>query len=199
MKCTRRSSNEIRLEVELPRKVYYRGEKIEGKIRLRYYYGTPLAGREIQYQLADDRLHTGTTNAAGELAFEFPTRRYSESQALALAVLAPEHNLRTVERVFLAARGFDIRVSTVRKVYLGGETFDANVTVTDPADKPVGVTLKLEILEKVTADGKSGERLSNPTTSRATKKPAKRGGRSTSTNQAASSCERRPSTVSARR
>ncbi|HEX4072468.1 MAG TPA: tetratricopeptide repeat protein, partial [Planctomycetaceae bacterium] len=117
---------QIRLEVDLPRKVYYRGEKIEGKIRLRYYYGTPLAGREIQYQLADDRLHTGTTNAAGELAFEIPTRRYSESQALALTALAPEHNLRTVERVFLAARGFDIRVSTVRKVYLGGETFDAN-------------------------------------------------------------------------
>ena len=43
----------------------------------------------------------------------------------------------------------------MRKVYLGGETFDANVTVTDPADKPVAVPLKLEILEKVTADGKS--------------------------------------------
>ena len=158
---------QIRLEVELPRKVYYRGEKIEGKIRLRYYYGTPLSGREIQYQLADDRLHTGTTNAAGELAFEFPTRRYSESQALALTVVAPEHNLRTVERVFLAARGFDIRVSTVRKVYLGGETFDANVTVTDPADKPVAVPLKLEILEKVTADGNRASDSSNPTTSKA--------------------------------
>ena len=59
----------------------------------------PSAGREIQYQLADDRLHTGTTNAAGELAFEFPTRRFSESQALALTVVAPEHNLRTVERI----------------------------------------------------------------------------------------------------
>ena len=116
---------QIRLEVDLPRKVYYRGEKIQGKIRLRYYYGTPLAGREIQYRLADDRLQTGTTNAAGELAFEFQTRRYSESQTLQLAVLAPEHNLRTLERVFLAARGFDIQVSTVRKVYLGGETFDA--------------------------------------------------------------------------
>ena len=30
---------QIHLEVDLPRKVYYRGEKIQGKIRLRYYYG----------------------------------------------------------------------------------------------------------------------------------------------------------------
>ncbi|HUE12676.1 MAG TPA: tetratricopeptide repeat protein, partial [Planctomycetaceae bacterium] len=150
---------QIRLEVDLPRKVYYRGEKIEGKIRLRYYYGTPLAGREIQYRLADDRLQTGTTNAAGELTFEFSTRRYSESQTLQLDVLSPEHNLRTLERVFLAARGFDIQLSTVRKVYLGGETFDANVTVTDPAGQPVAVPLKLEILEKMTSTRQSGERL----------------------------------------
>ncbi len=150
---------QIRLEVDLPRKVYYRGEKIQGKIRLRYHYGTPLAGREIQYRLADDRLQTGTTNAAGELAFEFQTRRYSESQTLQLAVLVPEHNLRTLERVFLAVRGFDIQVSTVRKVYLGGETFDANVTVTDPAGQPVAVPLKLEILEKMTSTRQSGERL----------------------------------------
>jgi hypothetical protein len=150
---------QIRLEVDLPRKVYYRGEKVQGKIRLRYYYGTPLAGREVQYRLADDRLQTGTTNAAGELAFELPTRRYSESQTLALEVLAPEHNLRSVERIFLSARGFAIQVATVRKVYLSGETFDAAVTVTDAAGQPVGVPLKLEILERMAASRQSGERL----------------------------------------
>ncbi len=150
---------QIHLEVDLPRKVYYRGEKIQGKIRLRYYYGTPLAGREVQYRLADDRLQTGTTNAAGELAFELPTRRYSESQTLPLEVLAPEHNLRTVERIFLSARGFAIQIATVRKVYLSGETFDAAVTVTDAAGQPVGVPLKLEILERMAASRQSGERL----------------------------------------
>jgi alpha-2-macroglobulin len=150
---------QIRLEVDLPRKVYYRGEKIQGKIRLRYYYGTPLAGRVVQYRLADDRLQTGTTDAAGELAFELPTRRYSESQTLSLDVLEPEHNLRTVERIFLSARGFAIQVATVRKVYLSGETFDASMTVTDAAGQPAGVGLKLEILERMAASGQSGERL----------------------------------------
>src|SRR5690606_11349688 len=73
----------IHITVDLPRKVYYRGETIEGKISLKYYYGTPLAGRRIQYQLADDRLHTAETDANGEVKFEFPTSRYSESQSLA--------------------------------------------------------------------------------------------------------------------
>ena len=46
----------MRLAVDTPRTVYYRGEEIEGMIRAAYYYGAPLAGREIRYQLADERV-----------------------------------------------------------------------------------------------------------------------------------------------
>ncbi len=55
----------VRLVVDTPRRVYYRGEEIEGTIRAEFYYGSPLAGREIRYQLADDRLRTATTDAKG--------------------------------------------------------------------------------------------------------------------------------------
>ncbi len=47
----------IRLVVDTPRRVYYRGEEIEGTIRAQYYYGAPLANHEVRYQLADERLH----------------------------------------------------------------------------------------------------------------------------------------------
>ena len=53
----------VRLAVDTPRRVYYRGEEIEGTIRATFYYGRPLAGREIRYQLADDRQYTATTDA----------------------------------------------------------------------------------------------------------------------------------------
>ena len=33
----------------------------------------------------------------------------------------------------------------MRSVYLAGETFDASVAVTDPAGKPVAVSMKLEV------------------------------------------------------
>ena len=57
----------IRLVVDTPRRVYYRGEAIEGTIRAEFYYGAPVVGREIHYQLAGDRMETGTTDAKGEV------------------------------------------------------------------------------------------------------------------------------------
>lgn len=149
----------VRLAVDLPRKVYYRGETIEGKITLKYYYGTPISGRSIRYRLGNDRLHTATTDAKGEVAFKFETAKYSESQPLPLYVDYPERSLATGETIFLATRAFGIGVATLRSVYITGETFDATVAVTDPAGKPVGTKLKLEVFERTVVDGKRGEKL----------------------------------------
>ncbi|NQT17653.1 MAG: tetratricopeptide repeat protein, partial [Planctomycetes bacterium] len=69
----------VRLVVDTPRKVYYRGEEIEGTLRASFYYGAPLQGREIRYQLADDRLHTAQTDEKGEVHFKLPTREFQET------------------------------------------------------------------------------------------------------------------------
>ena len=52
----------IRLEIETPRAVYYRGEEIEGVIRASYYYGAPLVDREIRYAFVDGRMRTARTD-----------------------------------------------------------------------------------------------------------------------------------------
>ncbi len=152
----------IQFMIDLKQKVFYRGEHVTGKFVLKYYYGTPeIAGRTIQYQLGDDRLFTAETDANGEVAFDLETKRYSESQPLQLVGQFPERNLATGEVIYLATRGFQIGVSTLRKVYIGGETFDATLAVTDPAGKPVGTALKLEIFEMIPAARglPAGERL----------------------------------------
>ena len=95
----------VRLVVDTPRHVYYRGEEIEGTIRAAFYYGAPLAGREIRYQLADDRQHTATTDAKGEVHFKLPTREFSETQVLPLVVTLPERNLQTAVNFMLSAAG----------------------------------------------------------------------------------------------
>lgn len=151
----------IHFTVELPRKVFYRGEQVTGKFVLKYYYGTPLIGKTIQYRLGDDRIYTAETDARGEVAFDLPTQRYSESQPLALVAQFGERNLATGETIHLATRGFQIGVSTLRNVYVAGETFDAVVAVTDPAGKPLGAALKLDVLEQTPAARglPAGERL----------------------------------------
>jgi len=149
----------VRLVIDVPRNVYYRGEEIEGTIKAAYYYGAPLADREIRYQLADDRLHTATTDEKGEVKFKLPTREYSETQILPLVVTLPERNLQTAVNFVLSSRGFSIGLSTLRPVYVAGETFEATVNTHDAEGKPVGRKLTLKVLEKTTVRGKVGERL----------------------------------------
>ncbi|MDB5336303.1 MAG: hypothetical protein JWN70_1922 [Planctomycetaceae bacterium] len=151
----------IQFSVELPQTVYYRGEHVKGKFTLKYYYGSPLAGRAIQYRLGDDRLWTATTDAKGEVTFDLPTQRYSEAQPVQLVASFPERNLAAGETIFLATRGFEIGIKTIRDVYVTGETFDATISVRDPAGKPVATALNFEILEVTqTATGTGESRLS---------------------------------------
>ena len=149
----------VRLTVDAPRRVYYRGEEIEGTIRAAFDYGAPLAGREIRYQLADDRQYTATTDARGEAHFKLPTREFSETQLLPLRVALPERNLTAAVNFMLAAQGFSIGVSTVRPVYLAGETFEAAVSARDAEGKPTEQELRLKVFELTRSGDRVGERL----------------------------------------
>ncbi|MEX2558269.1 MAG: MG2 domain-containing protein, partial [Pirellulales bacterium] len=148
----------VRLAVEAERKVFYRGEEIEGTITARFYYGAPVAGRLVRYQLAGGRVYEGRTDAKGELVFKLATREFRESQALPLVVTLPERNLQTTEQFYLATQGFSIGVSTVRPVYLAGETFEVAIATRDAEGKPSGQKLALTVLERTVVERKTGER-----------------------------------------
>ncbi|HQU41753.1 MAG TPA: tetratricopeptide repeat protein, partial [Pirellulales bacterium] len=147
----------VRLAVDTERKVFYRGEEIAGKITAKFYYGAPLADREIRYQLAGGRVYTGTTNEKGELEFKLPTREYRESQTLPLVVTLAERNLQTSVNFYLATQGFSIGLSTVRKVFVSGETFEVSVNTRDAEGKPIGEKLTLHVHKRTTVEGKVGE------------------------------------------
>ncbi len=149
----------VQLVIDAPRAVYYRGEEIEGVIRAAYYYGAPLAGREIRYQLADERLHTATTDENGEVAFKLPTREFGETQVLPLMVALPERNVTTSRNFVLSAQGFSLRLGSVRPVYIAGETFEVTVAARDAEGKPIAEPLSLKVFEKTTVQGRVGERL----------------------------------------
>ena len=121
----------VQLTVDTPRRVYYRGEEIEGTIRAAFYYGAPLAGRELTYQLSDGRLNTTKTDARGEVHSSSRTRDFAESQALRLDVVLPERNVHAAVNFFLATEGFSIVAATVRPVYLAGESFEVTLTARD--------------------------------------------------------------------
>lgn len=148
----------VRIVVETDRNTYYRGEEITGTIRAQFYYGAPLVGRQVRYQLADGRMHTAKTNEQGEIAFTLPTRDFREAQPLQLTAALPERNLVAGRMVFLATQGFRIEASTVRPVYLAGDTFEVTVKTVDAEGKPLAQALHLSVLEKTKVNGKLGER-----------------------------------------
>ena len=117
-----------------------------------------MVGREIRYQLADDRFETATTDAKGEIKFKLETREYSESQVLPLMVQMPEGNVNVQVNFILAAQGFSINVSTVRPVYVTGESLEATVNINDAENKPLAQKLTLKVLERTIVDGRLGER-----------------------------------------
>ena len=137
----------VQLKIDLPKRVYFRGEKIKGKIKLQYYYGTPLAEKNITYRLNSGKMHEAKTDAKGEVEFEFKTDDYQEDAQLHLQAIFPERSVGTGENINLATRGFAVAISSYRSVYVSGETFDAVMNVADPAGKPVATDLTLEVFK----------------------------------------------------
>ena len=149
----------VRLAIDAPQRVYYRGETIEGTIRASFYDGAPVAGREVRYQMARGESHTARTDAKGEVPFRFPTREFDESQTLPLSASLPEHNLQASANFFLAVQGFSLQLSTIRPVYLAGEPFELTVRTADAAGKPTAGKLQVQVLDTSPVGDKPGERL----------------------------------------
>ncbi|MGC3970780.1 MAG: MG2 domain-containing protein [Pirellulales bacterium] len=149
----------VRLAIDLPRKVFFRGEEISGTIKAEYYYGTPLVGREVHYTLGDGETHVGTTDDQGRVAFKFATREFREAQGLKLVAQLPERNLYTAQDLVLAVRAFSIGISLPRDVVTVGESFPATFKTTAADGSPTGEKLQVEIVERTMIDGQAGERI----------------------------------------
>lgn len=148
----------VLISIDTPRNVYYRGEEIEGTIRVEYSYGAPLADREVRYTLGTGPVFTARTDPEGKVAFKLPTREYLESQTLMLLVELPERSMQVGKQFRLATQGFSLAVSTPRDVFMAGETFEARVTASDAEGKPLAEKLRLRVLERTLVAGQAGER-----------------------------------------
>ncbi len=148
----------VDLEISVPRTVYFRGEKVEGKAIAKYQYGTPLAGRPIVLQLPDGRSINGTTDPAGEFAFEFATEGFAEEQAMRIAAALPNDGVAAQAMLALAVRAFRIDLTTARDVVLDGETFAIEARTIDALGEPTGQDLAVTVLKRVEQAGRVTER-----------------------------------------
>jgi uncharacterized protein YfaS (alpha-2-macroglobulin family)/tetratricopeptide (TPR) repeat protein len=148
----------VDLAIDLPRAIYFRGEKVEGDAVARYQYGTPLANRPINVGLPDGRVLTGQTDDAGKFHFEFATEGYAEEQALQVGASLPQDGVSAVAQVQIAVRAFRIDLNTARDVYLDGESFPLEIATLDALGEPTSQALNVAVLKQVAVAGRVTER-----------------------------------------
>jgi TolA-binding protein len=136
----------LKLAMEFPRRVWFRGETIEVDLQAAFYWGEPSADRALRCTLPDGRTQTLTTDAEGKAKLTFDTTGMRPGSTLTFTASMEGENVRTTETVTLARLGFGIRASPSQPVVISGEPFDLKLTTTGADGKPVGESLKVAVL-----------------------------------------------------
>lgn len=149
----------ITLRIDVPRRVYYRGETIEGTIHAAYTYGAPLAGVAMRYQFGDQPAASVVSDESGQVKFRLETRDFAEAQVIPLLVSIPGRNFQVAENFVLATQGFATTLSTRRDVFLPGESFEISVETRDAAGEPTAQKLTLKVLRRMRTGRTLSERV----------------------------------------
>jgi hypothetical protein len=136
----------IKLAMDFPRRVWFRGETIEASLQAAFYWGEPLADMPLRCTLPDGRSQTVTTDAEGKAKLSFDTTGMRPGTALTFTASLEGENVTTTETVTLARLGFGIAAKPSQPVVIAGEPFDLSLTTTGADGKLVGETLKVAVL-----------------------------------------------------
>ncbi|MBI2192793.1 MAG: tetratricopeptide repeat protein [Planctomycetes bacterium] len=136
----------MRLKIDFPRQVYFRGEEVAAEVTAEYYWGQPVSEKPVRYTLPDGRSFSGKTDDRGKLKFSFDTTGMMPGSALPFSASLEGENVSARRSVFLAQLGFNLAVSASQELVLSGEPFHVTVKATDPEGKPTAQDLTLFVL-----------------------------------------------------
>lgn len=139
----------MKLVIEFPRRVYFRGEQVEATFTASYYYGQPVSHKIIRYSLPDGRSYAEETDEEGKLRVTFDTTPMQLDTYLSFQGSIEGENVRVVDRVFLARLGFAITVNTSADAVISGEPFDVIIRTEGADKKPVGEELTLTVYRQM--------------------------------------------------
>lgn len=136
----------IKLAMDFPRRVWFRGEKIEASLQTAYYWGEPLANRVLLCTLPDRRIERVTTDAEGKAKLSFDTIGMTPGSQLVFNASLEGDNVNVSESLTLARLGFSIEAKPSQPVVIAGEPFNVDLTTTSADGKPSGEALKIQVL-----------------------------------------------------
>ena len=136
----------IKLTMDFPRRVWFRGEPIEATVQAAYYWGEPLANRLIRCTLPDRRTEHITTDADGKAVLSFDTTGMTPGSQLSFTAALDGENVILTESLTLARLGFSIDAKPSQPVVIAGEPFDLDLTTMGADGEPTGEALRIEVL-----------------------------------------------------
>ncbi len=136
----------IKLTMDVTRRVWFRGEKIEASLQSSYYWGEPLANRVLRCTLPDRRTELVTTDAEGNAKLSFDTTGMTPGSQLVFTASLDGDNVTITESFTLARLGFVITAKPSQPVVIAGEPFDLTLETTSADGKPAGESLKVAVL-----------------------------------------------------
>ncbi len=136
----------IKLAMEFPRRVWFRGEKIEASLQASYYWGEPLANRVLRCVLPDRRSQVVTTDQEGKAKLEFDTTGMTPGSLLGFTAYLDGDNVTTTETLALARLGFMISAKPSQPLVIAGESLDVMLETLSADGKPSVEALKVSVL-----------------------------------------------------
>lgn len=140
----------IRLSLDFPQSVYFRGESIKGEAKAEYYWGQPVADSAVRVTLPDGRVETKRTDDQGKIELSFDTTPMTPGSALSFQAQLKGENVTSTKVLRLARLGFTASVSSTEKLVLAGAPFDVTIKSIGADGEPVGKQMNLTVLRRET-------------------------------------------------
>ncbi|MCY2993570.1 MAG: hypothetical protein NTY19_37680, partial [Planctomycetota bacterium] len=138
----------MRLKLQTDRTIYFRGENVQLEMTAEYYWGQPVVGKSVRYQLPDGTSLVQLTDAQGKLKVAFDTTPLTPGRVLKFAAEIEGENVKANAAARLAEVGYGIAVRSSEPVVLSGQPFDVTLKTAGPDGKPLAAELSLTVLRR---------------------------------------------------
>ncbi len=142
------TQNEIAGVFETKPEAVFRGDRIDGVVRLRYAWGLPVADQALVVTMPDGRQLDGKTDASGAYAFTQETGGFQPGQFVTFDVVIKGRDHLFSHTVNIVKAGTSLVLERVPAPALSGEAASIRVKALSHKGQPIATRVKLTVALK---------------------------------------------------
>jgi uncharacterized protein YfaS (alpha-2-macroglobulin family)/tetratricopeptide (TPR) repeat protein len=136
---------EISAVIETKPEAVFRGDRIEGTLRVSYSWGSPLADEPVRLRMPDGRLLEGKTDAKGVFAFTQETSAFQPGGFVSFNADLPARSRHVTHTVAILSAGLRLVWDRLPAPALTGEPALVRVKALDHRGKPAAASVKVTL------------------------------------------------------